>query len=148
MSNAIRPYLYLNAQVIEKPQFIESNQPSRFLYIPESEFVFNPFPNNILNLIQPLDSLSRAKGGLRIKYDDVKTKITLAKDWSTITITEYIDGSSYKMPFTADVEWYLKKYNERKSYSKFIELMQLEAKDGSSTRKGKKMEGVGVDIGK
>ena len=96
MSNAIRPYLYLNAQVIEKPQFIESNQPSRFLYIPESEFVFNPFPNHILNLIQPLDSLSRAKGVLRIKYDDVKTKITLAKDWSTITITDTVESWAKK----------------------------------------------------
>ena len=62
MSNAIAPYQYLNAQGVEASQLVDSEQPSQFLYIPESEFVVNPFPNHILNLIQPLDSMSRAKG--------------------------------------------------------------------------------------
>ena len=92
MSNAIAPYQYLNAQGVETSQLVDSDKPSQFLYIPESEFVVNPFPNHILNLIQPLDSMSMAKGVLSIKYDDINTKIVLAKDWSTITITEYIDG--------------------------------------------------------
>ncbi|MCH2508143.1 MAG: cell surface protein SprA [Dehalococcoidia bacterium] len=51
------------------------------------------------------------------------------------------------MPFSSNVEWYLKKYNERKSYLKLIEIMQKDSKDGSSKRKGQMMEVVGVDLG-
>ena len=72
MSNAIAPYQYLNAQGVETSQLINTDKPSQFLYIPESEFVVNPFPNHILNLIQPLDSMSRAKGVLGINYDDIR----------------------------------------------------------------------------
>ena len=101
MSNAIAPYQYLNAQGVETSQLVDSEQPSQFLYIPESEFVVNPFPNHILNLIQPLDSMSRAKGVLRIKYDDINTKIVLAKDWSTITITESVSYTHLTLPTKA-----------------------------------------------
>ena len=68
------------------------------------------------------------------------------RDRSTITINEYIDGKAYRMPFRSDVEWYLRKYNERKSYQKLIEIMQKESKDGSK-RKGQMMEVVGMDLG-
>jgi len=120
---------------------------SQFLYLPASDFVVNPFPDHIINLVQPIDSTSNPKGILNIKYDSRETVIVLAKDWSAITINEYIDGKSYRMPFSSNVEWYLKKYNERKSYLKLIEIMQKDSKDGSSKRKGQMMEVVGVDLG-
>ena len=119
---------------------------SSYLYLPESDFVVNPFPIHLITLVQPIDSTSRPKGILDIKFDSRKTEIVLAKDWSTITIKEYIDGKAYRMPFRSDVEWYLRKYNERKSYQKLIEIMQKESKDGSK-RKGQMMEVVGMDLG-
>ena len=128
MSNAIHAHQNIYAQG-DSIISLSTKEHKLFLYIPESEFVVNPFPNYIFNLIQPLDSLSSPKGILNIKYDNLKTDIILAKDWSTITIKQYVDGSSYKIPFTADVEWYLRKYNERKSYAKFIQLMHQSAKD-------------------
>ena len=147
MSNAISPYHYLSAQGSESISLNDQEQFSPFLYVPQSEFVVNPFPNYSNTLIQPLDSTSTVKGLFNIKYDDFRTKVTLAKDWSTITITENIDGVSFKIPFIADVEWYLQKYNQRQSYLKFIEIMQKSATDGSSKRKGQMMEVVGVDLG-
>ena len=147
MSNAISPYHYLSAQGSESISLNDQEQYYPFLYVPQSEFVVNPFPNYSKNLIQPLDSTSTVKGLFNIKYDDFRTKVTLAKDWSTITITENIDGFSFKIPFIADVEWYLQKYNQRQSYLKFIEIMQKSATDGSSKRKGQMMEVVGVDLG-
>ena len=114
LSNALSPYQKLGAQEIDSLSHIDSISFSQFLYLPESELVVNPFPNHIVNLVQPLDSISSPKGLLKIKYDNFQTEIALAKDWSTITINEYIDGKSYRIPFSADVEWYLKKYNERK----------------------------------
>ncbi|OUW80361.1 MAG: cell surface protein SprA, partial [bacterium TMED217] len=146
LSNALSPYQKLNAQETDTSLHINSEY-SQFLYLPESQFVVNPFPNYIMSLVQPLDSISSPKNILQIKYDNLETDIVLARDWSTITIHEYIDGISYKMPFSADVEWYLNKYNERKSYLKLIEIMQKESKDGSSKRKGQMMEVVGMDLG-
>ena len=143
LSNALSPYQKLNAQETDTSLHINSEY-SQFLYLPESQFVVNPFPNYIVSLVQPLDSISSPKNILQIKYDNLETDIVLARDWSTITIHEYIDGVSYKMPFSADVEWYLNKYNERKSYLKLIEIMQKESKDGSSKRKGQMMEVVGM----
>ena len=135
------------AQEVDSTFYSDSELYSQFLYLPASDFVVNPFPDHIINLVQPIDSTSNPKGILNIKYDSRETVIVLAKDWSAITINEYIDGKSYRMPFSSNVEWYLKKYNERKSYLKLIEIMQKDSKDGSSKRKGQMMEVVGVDLG-
>ena len=135
------------AQEIDSTFSSNSELYSQFLYHPASDFVVNPFPDHKINLVQPIDSTSNPKGILNIKYDSRETVIVLAKDWSAITINEYIDGKSYRMPFSSNVEWYLKKYNERKSYLKLIEIMQKDSKDGSSKRKGQMMEVVGVDLG-
>ena len=135
------------AQDIDSLAFNDSTLSLQSLYIPESEFVVNPFPNYIVNLIQPVDSTSIPKGILTIKYDSRETEVLLARDWSTIIIKEYIDGRSYRIPFTSSVEWYLKKYNKRTRYLKLIEITQKESKDGSSRRKGQMMEVVGMDLG-
>ena len=135
------------AQEVDSTFYSDSELYSQFLYLPESDFIVNPFPDHIINLVQPIDSTSNPKGILNIKYDSREIEIVLAKDWSAITINEYIDGKSYRMPFSSNVEWYLKKYSERKSYLKLIEIMQKDSKDGSSKRKGQMMEVVGVDLG-
>ena len=147
MFNALSPYQLLMAQDIDSLAFNDSTLSLQSLYIPESEFVVNPFPRYIVNLIQPVDSISIPKGILTIKYDSQETEVLLARDWSTIIIKEYIDGRSYRIPFSSSVEWYLKKYNKRTRYLKLIEITQKESKDGSSRRKGQMMEVVGMDLG-
>ena len=147
MFNALSPYQLLMAQDIDSLAFNDSTLSLQSLYIPESEFVVNPFPNYIVNLIQPVDSTSIPKGILTIKYDSRETEVLLARDWSTIIIKEYIDGRSYRIPFSSSVEWYLKKYNKRTRYLKLIEITQKESKEGSSRRKGQMMEVVGMDLG-
>ena len=47
MSNAISPYHYLSAQGSESISLNDQEQYSPFLYVPQSEFVVNPFPNYI-----------------------------------------------------------------------------------------------------
>ena len=147
MSNALSSYQVLRAQEIDSIAYHDPILPSQSLYIPVSEFVVNPFPDYSLNLIQPIDSASSPKGILTIKYDRLDTEVLLARDWSTITIKEYIDGRSYKVPFSSSVDWYLRQYNKRIRYIKLIEVMQKESKDGSSRRKGQMMEVVGMDLG-
>ena len=68
MTNAIRPYQNIYAQGDSVTSLITEKY-KLFLYIPESEFVVNPFPSHIFNLVQPLDSLSNAKSILNIKYE-------------------------------------------------------------------------------
>ena len=69
LSNALSPYHKLGAQDVEFLSDIDSISFSQFLYLPESELVVNPFPNHIVNLVQPLDSTSSPKGILKIKYE-------------------------------------------------------------------------------
>ena len=78
------------AQEIDSIFYSDSELYSQFLYFPESDFVVNPFPDHIINLVQPIDSTSNPKGILNIKYDSQETEIVLAKDWSAITINEYM----------------------------------------------------------
>ena len=54
MSNAISPYHYLSAQGSGSISLNDQEQFSPSLYVPQSEFVVNPFPNYANNLIQPL----------------------------------------------------------------------------------------------
>ena len=122
------------AQDIDSLAFNDSTLSLQSLYIPESEFVVNPFPRYIVNLIQPVDSISIPKGILTIKYDSQETEVLLARDWSTIIIKEYIDGRSYRIPFSSSVEWYLKKYNKRTRFLNLIVITQKESMEGSSRR--------------
>ena len=118
-----------------------------FTYIPVSNFVVNPFPLLTASLVQPLDTLLLPRGILKFNFDSESKEIQLNRDWSRITISEYIDGRAYRIPFTADVDWYLDRYFARNWYNKFIEIMQKEAKDETKRRRGQMMEVVGVDLG-
>ena len=91
------------AQEIDSSLSKSTESQSSYLYLPESDFVVNPFPIHLITLVQPIDSTSRPKGILDIKFDSRKTEIMLAKDWSTITINEYIDGKAYScLLYTSD----------------------------------------------
>ena len=122
ISNALSPYQNLianDAKNIDafhlETDFFSYNQLS-------SQFVFNPFPNKIPNLIQPVDSLFLPKGILNIKFDQEISEVIISKDWSNISIRKIIDGRSYKIPFSSSIDWYLEKFIE-----KYIELNPNEA---------------------
>ena len=117
-------------------------------YIPSSPFVVNPFPDLKKSLVQPLDSINTPLGLLNFPYQNKKTDVKLSWDWQTITISKIVDGKQVQMPFTASVEWYLKKFHQRSWHKKFIETMQKEAKDDKKSRRGQMIEVVGVDIGR
>ena len=117
-------------------------------YIPSSPFVVDPFPILEKSLVQPLDSINTPLGLLNFPYQNKKTDVKLSWDWQTITISKIVDGKQVQMPFTASVDWYLKKFHQRSWHKKFIETMQKEAKDDKKSRRGQMIEVVGVDIGR
>ena len=69
-----------------------------------SAFVVDPFPRSKLTLVQPIDSISVPLGLLTFPYENRKTEVKLSWDWSTITITEWVEGAMIRMPFSASVE--------------------------------------------
>ena len=117
-------------------------------YIPSSPFVIDPFPRLNRALIQPLDSMTVPIGILKFPYEFRKTTVELSWDWKRITISEKVDGFQVQMPFTASVDWYLKKFHQQAWHKKFIETMQKDAKGDKKRRRGQMLEVVGVDIGR
>jgi len=108
----------------------------------------DPFPKRPLTLVQPLDSLTAPMGLLASPFKKKKSEIELSWDWSTIYISETIDGEQVKMPFAAPVDWYLSAFQQEMWHKKFLETMQTEKKDKGRGRRGQMLEVVGVDIGR
>ncbi|MBT4753988.1 MAG: hypothetical protein HOO07_10085, partial [Candidatus Marinimicrobia bacterium] len=117
-------------------------------YIPSSPLVINPFPEPKPSLVQPLDSMTTPRGLLKFPYESQRTIVELSWDWKTITISEKVDGTQIKMPFTVSVEWYLEKFHQKAWHKKFLETMQKDSKGDSKRRRGQMLEVVGVDIGR
>ena len=138
---------YAFPQEAESSAQQESFPVLHFSYVPESDFVVNPFPRVNKTLVQPLDSLTQPIGLLSFPYQKKEVIIEVAWDWSWITVLEFADGEEPRMPFTADVEWYLDRLHKRNWYAKFLEIMHKEEKDGDRKRRGQMLEVVGVDIG-
>ena len=138
---------YAFPQEAESSAQQESFPVLHFSYVPESDFVVNPFPRVNKTLVQPLDSLTQPIGLLSFPYQKKEVFIEVAWDWSWITVLEFADGEEPRMPFTADVEWYLDQLHKRNWYVKFLEIMHKEEKDGDRKRRGQMLEVVGVDIG-
>ena len=147
ISNALSPYQKLVANDTENIQNFDSITDFTSYDQLSSQFVFNPFPYKIPNLIQPIDSLSSPKGLINIKFDQDISEVIVSKDWGNISINKVIDGRSYKIPFSSTIDWYLKEFTEISRYVKFIEVMHKEDRQSSSKRKGQMMEVVGVNLG-
>ena len=147
ISNALSPYQKLIANNTESIQDFGSITDFTSYDQLSSQFVFNPFPYKIPNLIQPIDSLSSPKGLINIKFDQDISEVIVSKDWNIISINKIIDGRSYKIPFSSTIDWYLKEFIEKSRYIKFTEVMHKEGRQSSSKRKGQMMEVVGVNLG-
>ena len=113
-----------------------------------SAFVVDPFPRSKLTLVQPIDSISVPLGLLTFPYENRKTEVKLSWDWSTITITEWVEGAMIRMPFSASVEWFIEKFHQRTWHNKFLESMQEDSKDDSRRKRGKMLEIVGMEMGR
>ena len=94
---------YAFPQEAESSAQQESFPVLHFSYVPESDFVVNPFPRVNKTLVQPLDSLTQPIGLLSFPYQKKEVIIEVAWDWSWITVLEFADGEEPRMPFTADV---------------------------------------------
>ena len=117
-------------------------------YVPTSPFVVNPFPTLPVTLIQPLDSMTTPIGIINFSLGLKKVDTRLSLDWSSITISETIEGNRIKIPFTSTVEWYLKILHQQEWHVKFLEVMRTSKKDNTRRGRGEMLEVVGVDIGK
>ena len=124
------------SQEVESSVLQESIPVIHFSYIPESDFVVNPFPRINRTLIQPLDSLTQPIGLLSFPYQKKEVIIEVTVDWSWITVLEFADGAELRMPFTADMDWYLDRLHKRQWYVNLLEVMQKEEKKGGE--KGEK----------
>ena len=143
--------LALGTLVAQEPDFVATAGSQRILlpeYIPSTPFVFDPFPRSPVSLIQPLDSMITPLGILTFPFGLRKVTVELSWDWSTITISEIVDGGQRQIPFTSSVDWYLKMIQQQKWHTKFLEVMQKESKDDDQRRRGQMLEVVGVDIGR
>ena len=117
----------------------------------QSPFIVYAFPALPLPIGLIEDTLIKPIGLFDLPFKKTLTRVEIAEDWSTITITEISDGNIYKIPFTASLEWYVKAMLQRNRRVKFIETMQGVTKPASQQpgkrRSGKSIEVVGVDVG-
>ena len=127
------------------------NGPNGFILpqiIPSSTFVFDPFPRQPKALVFPHDSIPTYKGILKYYFGIKKIDIELSRDWSTITISESINGEKIQIPFTASVDWYLDMMQQQKWHVKFMQFMQEDSKEDKRKGRGQMLEVVGMDIGR
>jgi len=116
----------------------------------ESDFFANAFPTlpRAFGLIS--DTLIKPIGLLSpFKITELQSEISA--DWQTITIYEISDGQNIKMPFSANLNWYIKSMIQRQRQINFSKTMQGLAEQESgktgTSRSGKSIELVGVDVG-
>lgn len=132
-------------------QAVDETESLAPLRLVQSPYVVNPFPALPLPIGLLGDTLIQPLGLFDIPFQKTKTLVQVAEDWSTITITEISDGQLYRIPFTAELDWYFKAMLQRNRQVKFIETMQggADRQDQQlvKPRKGKAIEVVGVDVG-
>ena len=118
-----------------------------------SNFVVSPFKKDQPQLTIPGDSSTyKSRNLLRMPFIPIQ-KTYISKDWSIIEFSQQIQGSSYKVPFVASLEWYIDKkiqINRMSALSKAI-------KDTSKTlagqsqflqdNRGRGFEVIGVNVG-
>ncbi len=118
-----------------------------FSQIPVINIVVNPFPKIKKSLVQPIDSIDHPIGLLSFPYQKKEITTEVSWDWSRITIREYLEGKQIRMPYTADVEWYLEEFYKRRWFADFQRIMLKKESQESAKRGGQMLEVVGVDIG-
>ena len=116
--------------------------------IPFPSFVVDPFPRSMNPLVLPYDSIPSYGGLVNYTFGLKNLDIQISKDWSMITISEFVNGKQLKIPFTASLDWYLDVMQQQKWHVKFLEFMQAKEKDDTRKGRGAMFEVVGMDIGR
>ena len=118
------------------------------IIIPSPPSVVDPFPRFSSRFVISNDSATTYKGLLRYNYGQKKTEIVLTRDWSVITISEYVNGERLKIPYTSTVDWYLSMMRQQKWHQKFFDIMNSTQKSQNRRGRGQMLEVVGLDIGR
>jgi len=97
------------------------------------------------------DTAVAPHGWLTASYGDRVVEIHIDRDWTTITLTESIDGRIVKMPFVAPMDWYFSSMlvvNRQLSFiAKVNALINLSEEDKTTGGAGKSIEVVGLNLG-
>ena len=118
------------------------------IIIPSPPSVVDPFPRLSSRFVISNDSATTYNGLLRYNYGQKKTEIVLTRDWSVITISEYVNGERLKIPYTSTVDWYLSMMRQQKWHQKFFDVMNTTQKSQNRRGRGQMLEVVGLDIGR
>ena len=118
------------------------------IIIPSPPSVVDPFPRLSSLFVISNDSVRTYKGLLRYNYGQKKTEIVLTRDWSVITISEYVNGERLKIPYTSTVDWYVSMMRQQKWHQKFFDIMNTTQKSQNRRGRGQMLEVVGLDIGR
>ena len=118
------------------------------IIIPSPPSVVDPFPRLSSRFVISNDSATTYRGLLRYNYGQKKTEIVLTRDWSVITISEYVNGERLKIPYTSTVDWYLSMMRQQKWHQKFFDVMNTTQKSQNRRGRGQMLEVVGLDIGR
>ncbi len=123
---------------------------SSILELPESyyvgsDYVAPPFPTKPQPLSLLNDTLTTPLGWLTTNFLQREIEVYIDRDWNMITLTEFIDGEIYRIPFTAPLGWYVENMISVKRQIVFVEQVSLTTQDGKdgSGRDGK---GITIDL--
>jgi len=132
----------------QPPEFVPFI-PAQFRFV--NPWVSKPFDTEPLPLHFPLDSLSTPQGLVGIPGLIRKRTAIFARDWSTIEISESVNGVVYSIPFIMTPEAYFLSHlrqNRLEAFSKRVNVEAPEVKKGSQKGgRGRSIEVVGVDLG-
>ncbi len=132
-------------QPVESVTFV----PSQFRF--HNPWVARPFDLEPLPLHFPTDSLSTPQGFVTIPGLIKKRSALFSRDWSTVEITETVNGVVYSVPFIAPPEWYFQArlwHNRLEFFAKQVSVETPAGQKGSQRKdRGKSIEVVGVDLG-
>ena len=146
-------FLWMTISFMVSGQQDSSAVELRRVWYANSNFVVSPFKKDQPQLTIPGDSSTyKSRNLLRMPFIPIQ-KTYISKDWSIIEFSQQIQGSSYKVPFVASLEWYIDKkiqINRMSALSKAI-------KDTSKTlagqsqflqdNRGRGFEVIGVNVG-
>ncbi|MFQ6613443.1 MAG: hypothetical protein ACE5D1_01245, partial [Fidelibacterota bacterium] len=117
----------------------------------ENPWVSKPFDPGPVPLHFPLDSLSVPQGYLTIPGLVKRRTAVFSRDWSTVEISESVNGVVYSIPFITTPEAYFLghlRQNRLEAFAKRVNVTAPEVKKGNQQGgRGRSIEVVGVDLG-
>ncbi|MEE9168013.1 MAG: cell surface protein SprA [Candidatus Neomarinimicrobiota bacterium] len=111
-----------------------------------SLWIVEPFDNQ-LTFMFSVDSATTTRSILKPEDDGTERWTEIEEDWSLITLFEAHNGTFFKVPFSAPVDWYFRERLARNGVSNFFRLTDLSASDERQRRRRGSFELMGVETG-